>query len=80
MCRSIKQLRNPEQPPTDDDIYAAALQYVRKISGDRKPSSRNQVAFDAAVNDVATITKALIEALTARKLSIPNNDSSYPPT
>jgi hypothetical protein len=63
MCRSIKQLRRPDQPPTGDEIEAAALQYVRKISGYRAPSRANQAAFEAAVAEVADATRRLCEQL-----------------
>jgi hypothetical protein len=63
MCRSIKQLRRAAPPATDDEIAAAALQYVRKISGFRAPSRANQAAFDAAVAEVARATQALLAAL-----------------
>ncbi|MEI2693407.1 MAG: DUF2277 domain-containing protein [Anaerolineae bacterium] len=66
MCRSIKQLRNPEQPPTEADIEAAALQFVRKISGYRKPSATNQATFDAAVAEVASATRRLLDNLVVR--------------
>lgn len=64
MCRSIKTLRGAEPPPTDDDVRAAALQYVRKLSGFRAPSKKNQAAFDNAVDDVAAATRRMLEALT----------------
>ena len=60
MCRSIKRLRNAEQLATDDEIAAAALQFVRKVSGYRVPSRANQAAFDRAVADVAASTRALL--------------------
>lgn len=63
MCRSIKTLRRPEEPATDEEIRAAALQYVRKISGYRKPSRRNAEAFDAAVDEVARATERLLERI-----------------
>jgi len=67
MCRSIKQLRVPDGPPSDAEVRAAALQYIRKISGYRAPSRANQAAFDTAVADVAAATQRLLEALaTAR--------------
>jgi hypothetical protein len=66
MCRSIKKLRNAEPPTTEDDIRAAALQYVRKVSGYRVPAKRNEVAFDAAVADVAASTARLLDLLDAR--------------
>ncbi len=66
MCRSIKTLRGAPLPATDEDIQAAALQYVRKLSGYRKPSRRNESAFGAAVDEVAAATKRLLEGLVVR--------------
>lgn len=66
MCRSIKQLRQPDQPTTEADIQAAALQYVRKVSGYRSPSRANQAAFDQAVVDVTNATRTLLEKLIDR--------------
>jgi len=66
MCRNIKQLRNPDQLPTDEELRAAALQYVRKVSGYRAPSRLNQAAFDQAVDEVAAATKKLIHGLTIK--------------
>lgn len=63
MCRSIKQLRNSEIPATDEEIRAAALQFVRKVSGYRKPSKVNEAAFEAAVEEVAQVTQRLLERL-----------------
>ncbi|MGC9666465.1 DUF2277 domain-containing protein [Planosporangium sp. 12N6] len=64
MCRSIKTLRPPFTPDVDDaDIEAAALQYVRKISGFRQPSARNKVIFEAAVAEVAKATRTLLNEL-----------------
>ena len=65
MCRSIKTLRAGATPATDDEITAAALQYVRKVSGYRKPSAANEEAFEAAVADVASASKRLLEAVAA---------------
>jgi len=65
MCRSIKQLRNSEIPATEEEIRAAALQFVRKVSGYRKPSKVNQAAFDQAVEEVAQVTHALLDHLGA---------------
>jgi hypothetical protein len=65
MCRSIKTLRRAEAPATDEEIRAAALQFVRKVSGYRIPSRRNAAAFDAAVDDVATASRRLLDALAA---------------
>ena len=63
MCRSIKTLREPRGHATDQEIGEAALQYVRKVSGYRKPSRRNQAAFDAAVQEVAAATRRMLEQL-----------------
>ena len=64
MCRSIKVLRDYEKPPSEEEIEAAALQYVRKISGFRKPSRTNQDAFDKAVEDVTAASRELLLSLT----------------
>ena len=67
MCRSIKTLRPPyAEQVTDADVRAAALQYVRKISGFRAPAARNTAAFDAAVEEVAASTARLLAALEVR--------------
>ena len=63
MCRSIKVLRNPESPATDAEIEAAALQFVRKISGYRQPSRANAAAFDLAVAEVAESSRRLLSEL-----------------
>ena len=65
MCRSIKTLRT-EPDVTHDDVEAAALQYVRKISGYRKPSQANQAAFDAAVTEITDATSRLLDTLVTR--------------
>lgn len=62
MCRSIKTLRGPE-PATNDDIEAAALQFVRKISGYRQPSRANAEAFDSAVEEIAEASRRLLAGL-----------------
>jgi hypothetical protein len=67
MCRSIKTLRRPEGRASDDEIAAAALQYVRKVSGFRAPSRRNTEAFDAAVDDVRRASRRLLEAIEEAK-------------
>jgi hypothetical protein len=68
MCRSIKTLREPYTPDvTDADIEAAALQYVRKISGFRRPAGHNAEAFDAAVAAVAAATAQLLDKLEVRR-------------
>ena len=64
MCRSIKTLRRPEEPATEEEIRAAALQFVRKVSGFRAPSRRNEEAFNAAVEDVAGASRRLLDAVT----------------
>ena len=64
MCRSIKTLRGTEF--TDDEISAAALQFVRKVSGYRKPSQANEEVFDAAVDEIANASKRLLDSLVAR--------------
>ena len=66
MCRSIKTLRNAEVPATEEEIRAAALQYVRKVSGYRKPSKVNEEAFERAVDEVAEATRILLEKVTSR--------------
>jgi hypothetical protein len=63
MCRSIKQLRNIEVPATEEEVSAAALQFVRKVSGYRKPSKANEEAFERAVEEVASATQKLINSL-----------------
>ena len=65
MCRSIRPLRVSEPPTTDGDVRAAALQYVRKVSGAWTPPRRNAEAFEAAVTDVAAATARLLAALGA---------------
>lgn len=63
MCRNIKPLFNFEPPANDDEIRAAALQYVRKISGYNKPSKANEAAFNAAVEQIAAASSQLLTAL-----------------
>ena len=63
MCRSIKTLRNANIPATDEDVQAAALQFVRKISGHRKPSHVNASAFQAAVDEIASASHTLLASL-----------------
>ena len=68
MCRSIKTLRPPyAEAVTDQDMRAAALQYVRKVSGFRTPAAHNAVAFNAAVDEIATATARLLESLEVRQ-------------
>jgi len=66
MCRNIKQLRRPDEPPTDEELKLAALQFVRKVSGYRAPSRANQAAFDKAVADIAASTRILFKALVTK--------------
>lgn len=66
MCRNIKTLHNFAPPATDDEIRASALQYVRKLSGTRKPSAQNQAVFDAAVEEVFVATRRLLDAMVPR--------------
>jgi hypothetical protein len=63
MCRNIRPLNNFAPPATTDEVRAAALQYVRKVSGTTKPSAANQEAFDRAVEEVAHATAHLLDAL-----------------
>ena len=63
MCRNIRTLHNFEPPATRDEVSAAALQYVRKVSGATRPSQANQAAFDAAVAEVAATTQRLLDQL-----------------
>lgn len=63
MCRNIRTLHNFEPPATEDEIWAAALQYVRKVSGSTKPSKANEAAFGRAVDDIAMITQRLLAEL-----------------
>ncbi len=67
MCRNIKPLRLPDRPATDEEIREAALQYVRKVSGYRKPSRANQPAFDAAVDEVAAATHRMLGNLVSHE-------------
>ena len=67
MCRSIKRLRTPDGPASPEEIDEAALQFVRKVSGYRKPSSANEKAFDRAVRDVSKASQRLLEALAPLK-------------
>ncbi len=64
MCRNIRQLHNFEPPATSEEVRAAALQYVRKVSGSTRPSAANQAAFDAAVDEIAHATQHLLDHLT----------------
>ena len=63
MCRNIRNLYNFEPPATDEEIHASSLQYVRKISGFTKPSQANEAAFERAVEEVAEISRRLLDEL-----------------
>ncbi|MEA2581909.1 MAG: hypothetical protein QOE83_2801 [Actinomycetota bacterium] len=63
MCRSIKTLRGGEAPATDDEIQAAALQFIRKVSGYREPSKKNEDAFRTAVSDVTEVSRRLLDSV-----------------
>jgi hypothetical protein len=63
MCRSIKRLRQPEQPATEAEIRAAALQFIRKVSGYNAPSQANRAAFERAVDEVTSTTQMLLAEL-----------------
>ena len=63
MCRNIRPLNNFEPPATDDEVHAASLQFVRKVSGTTKPSAANQEIFDQAVHDIAHVVRHLIDDL-----------------
>ena len=66
MCRSIKTLRRAEEPATPDEVNAAALQFVRKVSGYRVPSQKNTVAFEAAVAEIADASRRLLDSIASR--------------
>ena len=67
MCRSIKVLRRPESPVTEEEVRAAALQFVRKISGFRAPAPANAQAFDAAVEEIRASSERLLHRLPAKR-------------
>jgi hypothetical protein len=71
MCRNIKKLRRPERLPTDDELEAAALQFVRKVTGYRVPSRANQEAFDTAIAEIAATTRTLFDDLVVRRAAAP---------
>jgi hypothetical protein len=71
MCRNIKPLYNFEPPVTDDEIRAAALQFVRKVSGFNQPSARNEAAFQTAVDEITEITATAARLLEALETAAP---------
>lgn len=66
MCRNIRTLHNFDPPATGDEVHAAAVQYVRKISGSTRPSQANQAAFDTAVAEVEAATRRLLDGLSTQ--------------
>jgi len=68
MCRNIKQLRNVEVPATEEEIREAALQFVRKVSGYRKPSKVNQEVFEKAIEEIALATQKLLDNLAVKTI------------
>jgi hypothetical protein len=66
MCRSIKTLRRKDEPATEDEVRAAALQFVRKVSGFRAPSRANESAFSEAVEEIAEASRRLLDSLQSR--------------
>ena len=66
MCRSIKTLRRADEPATEEEIRAAALQFVRKVSGYRAPSRKNEEAFNSAVDEVASASRRLLDRVSVR--------------
>jgi len=69
MCRNIKTLYNFEPPATDDEVRAASLQFVRKLSGFNRPSRANEVAFERAVDQVAVTARKLLDSLVTKAAS-----------
>lgn len=67
MCRNIRKLRQPDRAPTDAELYDAALQFVRKVSGYRVPSRANQAAFDQAVSDITAASRKLFANLASKE-------------
>ena len=63
MCRSIKTLRRPDELAADEEIRAAALQFVRKVSGFRQPSQRNATAFEMAVDEITDASRRMLDAI-----------------
>jgi hypothetical protein len=76
MCRSIKVLRRPDTQVTPEEISAAALQFVRKVSGSQKPSKANQAAFDSAIQEIAAATDRLLKNLPPRISTAPAQPES----
>ena len=70
MCRSIKTLRHADVVATDDEIRAAARQFVRKVSGFTKPSSRHEAAFEEAVDEITVVSQRLLESIAGNLASV----------
>jgi hypothetical protein len=68
MCRSIKKLRRPDGLPSDEEVEAAALQFVRKVSGFTKPSQANQAVFNAAIAEISASVKTLLDNIVVREI------------
>ncbi len=66
MCRSIRPLFNFDPPATDQEIHEAALQFVRKVAGTRKPSKANETLFEDSVEEIAKITRKLVDGMTTK--------------
>lgn len=80
MCRSIKPLRRPEGPATAEEVQAAALQFVRKVSGYRTPSQANRAAFERAVAEIAVATRQLLDDLITPSVPLKNIGDPTPVT
>ncbi len=78
MCRSIQPLRGPDGTTTDEDVRAAALQFVRKVSGYRQPSKANEEAFDEAVDAIAEASRHLMEHLVGKPPARKPSRHRYP--
>lgn len=76
MCRNIIKLRTPEGPPTEDEIRDAALQFVRKVSGYRKPSKVNEAAFEKAIDEITLATQGMFGQLVVREWVIEEKAST----
>ncbi len=74
MCRSIKQLRHADAVSTDEEIQAAALQFVRKVSGYRQPSRANKDAFEKAVTEITAATRTLLESISPSEIKASTGD------
>ena len=77
MCRNIKTLRNMDHHASEDEIREAALQFVRKVSGYRRPSKVNQPAFDSAVDQIAEATHKMLHALVVRESTMSTSNETH---